>query len=169
MLENKISVKIIINEIISLSRWSTKTCKVVGILPYKNEKIKLKHTEGSKIFHISLNISLYRGETEGYLLNLSTKRPKVYVMSRFNDDSLINELLVPFHATVCPYEAQDYSDDTDTQIDAVEMPEFIYLILTDFVNKNHKEETFIKRKKTKISNNTNAFSRKPPSPKRKLY
>ena len=46
------------------------------------------------------------------------------------------QLLIPFYATVCPYEAQDYSDDTDTQVDAVEMPEFIYLILTDFVNKN---------------------------------
>ena len=105
---------------------------------------------------------------EGYLHNITSKIPKIFIMSRLDNKISDEGLIVPFHATVCPHEAQDYSDDTDTQIDVLDMPEFIYLQVSNFINKNHKDEVFVKRKKRKKIEDTNMFSRKPPTTKRKI-
>tara|TARA_B100000029_G_scaffold451216_1_gene475651 strand:+ start:582 stop:1091 length:510 start_codon:yes stop_codon:yes gene_type:complete len=168
MLKNKISVKVVVKQIKSEHKWSGKESKVVGLLPYSNNKFDKNYLMESKIFHTSLDISLFNGETEGYLHNITSKIPKIFIMSRLDNKISDEGLIVPFHATVCPHEAQDYSDDTDTQIDVLDMPEFIYLQVSNFINKNHKDEVFVKRKKRKKIEDTNMFSRKPPTTKRKI-
>lgn len=51
--------------------------------------------------------------------------------------------------TVSPYEAQDYADSGEEIIEKVPMPPALRVWLQDFVDANHHEEPFKKRKRDK--------------------
>ena len=99
-------------------------------------------------FHAgTLPLELFRKETEGYRLNLSQEPPRLFVILRSGDDAESENEWVPIHATACPYEAQDYLDSGDDLVEAVEMPPAIVAFVQDFVDRNHVDEPFVKRKR----------------------
>jgi hypothetical protein len=92
-----------------------------------------------------LELELFRGETEGYLTNLSQNPPVVYVVLR-RDESDEGLAFAPFLATVCPYEAMGYSEGNDDVVEGVPMPTEIVAWLQDFVTRHHVDVPFKKRK-----------------------
>ncbi len=103
-----------------------------------------------------LTIELHRKDTEGYRTNLAGT-PSVYVVLRADREG---ELSQPFLATVCPFEAQDYADDADSQVDAVPMPDSVAAWLTAFVRRHHVDEPFRKRRRQPRPS-SEAFARPP--------
>lgn len=98
-------------------------------------------------YHLAtLDIALYRRETEGYRFNLSQVEPAVYVLWRLpeEDPGATPEL---FLVTVCPYEAQDYLDGGDVVVESVRMPEAVALWLSGYVARHHVEAPFAKRQR----------------------
>ena len=91
------------------------------------------------------DLELFRGETEGYLTNLSQNPPVVYVVLRRNEDGEGLEF-EPFLATVCPYEAMGYTTGGDEIVEGVPMPPEIVAWLREFVARHHVDEPFLKRK-----------------------
>ncbi len=92
-----------------------------------------------------LDLELFRGETEGYLTNLSQNPPVVYVVLRRNESGE-GLAFTPFLATVCPYEAMGYSEGNDDVVEGVPMPPEIVGWLQDFVTRHHVDVPFKKRK-----------------------
>jgi hypothetical protein len=98
-------------------------------------------------YHImTLDIALFPGETEGYRYNLSQAQPVVYVLWRHEHEDAERTPEI-FHATVCPYEAQDYLDGGDVIVEGVPMPDLIAHWLRGYIARHHVEVPFEKRRR----------------------
>jgi len=144
--------------------WQDHTWHVVGVLPdYTDEEEWriLQQGEGWVQYYAgSRDIELFRKETEGYKVNLSNDPPLVYVVLRPGEDEDDHEV-IPFIATVCPYEAQDYQDTGEEQVEGVAMPPEIAAWVQDFVNCHHVDEPFVKRKRKKKTAEDSWGKRRP--------
>jgi hypothetical protein len=111
-------------------------------------------------FHAAtLDLELFRKETEGYRYNLSTETPSVYVVMRQGED--VDEPdIVPHLVTACPYEAMSYSNDGDDIVDAVAMPPEVMGLVRDFIQEFHVDEPIYKRKRDKVDPSALGFSRR---------
>ena len=108
----------------------------------------------------TLPLELFRSETEGYKFNLSNDPPRVFVVLRSGEDMGGGHDVVPFLATACPYEAQDYLDSGDDIIEGVPMPDVVLDWVHDFVDKHHVDEPFRKRKRVRLDPDKVKFSRR---------
>jgi hypothetical protein len=126
----------------------------------------LRHGPGWAHFHAAtLDLELFRKETEGYKTNLSGSRPAVYVVLRRGEEAGKPEV-VPFKVTACPYEAQDYLDSGDDLVEAVAMPEPVIAFVKDFIDRHHVDEPFVKRERKPYDPRKGGFGRRPPEPGR---
>ncbi len=135
-------------------RWASHRWQPVGVIPgapaldAAGDWRVLERGEGWTRFHAgTLSLALYRKETEGYRVNLSQEPPRLFIILRSGVDAESEHDWVPVHATVCPYEAQDYLDSGDDLVEAVSMPPEIVAFVQDFVDRHHVDEPFVKRKR----------------------
>ena len=144
------------------NHWIDHVWRPIGVLPIAaNDHGKLlAEGEGWSQFHGgTLDLELFRGETEGYLNNLSQVPPAVYVVLRKNEEAEGLEY-EPFLATVCPYEAMGYSEGNDDLVEGVPMPPEILIWVQDFVTRHHVETPFVKRKNKR---HKDGYGGKPPA------
>ncbi len=110
-------------------------------------------------FHAAtLDLSLYRRETEGYRYNLTTPVPSLYVVMRPGEAAGDPDVM-PHLVTACPYEAMGYTNNDD-MVDAVPMPVEVLALVRDFVGEFHVDEPFYKRKRDKVDPDKLGFSRR---------
>ena len=109
----------------------------------------LREGAGWKHFLIgSLKLELFRGETEGYQYNLVNDPSFVYVVLSPGEETDDPEI-IPFLATVCPYEAESYSENGEDIVEGVVMPSEINGWVQSFVDRFHVDQPFKKRKQKK--------------------
>ncbi len=106
---------------------------------------------------VTIDLELYRGETEGYLTNLSQDPPQVYVVLRQGEEAEDNDV-EPFHITACPFEAMGYHESGDEIVEGVPMPAEMTAWLQQFADLYHVETPFQKRR-NKRHKDKNAGSR----------
>ncbi len=136
--------------------WESYAWSSVAVIPGAPEIDEwrlIAEGKGWKHYHAStLYLEIFRSETEGYRLNLMNKPPMVYVVLRYDDDDETDDDakpgIVPFLATVCPFEAQAYLDGDEDLVEPIPMPDVVAAWLHDFVQKHHVEEPKYKRKRT---------------------
>ena len=108
----------------------------------------LDEQEGCRRYHAgTLELELFRKETEGYKLNLSQKPPRVFVIARSGSDFESEHSFVPFHVTACPYEAEHYLSSGDDLVEAVPMPVDVAAFVKAFIDTFHEDMPFYKRKR----------------------
>jgi len=133
---------------------------IVGA-PEVTEWKLLDKAEGVERFHAAtLPLTLYRGETESYKVNLAGT-PSVYVVLRANDDPDSQYEVEPFLATASAYESQDYLDSGEEIVEAVPMPEGLIAWVQDFCDLHHEDEMFVKRKRSDHRHEQDKFARRP--------
>ncbi len=129
--------------------WQSHSWRAVAVIPGApevNEWRVLAKAPGWVRYHAgTLSLEIHRKETEGYRLNLANDPPMVYVVLRYDDEA--DAGIVPFLATVCPYQAQAYLDGDEDLVEPVPMPDVVAAWLTDFVAKHHVDEPRYKRKR----------------------
>lgn len=104
--------------------------------------------EGWIHFHAgTLTLELFRKETEGYKVNLSQDPPRLFVVLRDLEDPEVDHPLVPILVTACPYEAQDYLDSGSDLVEPVAMPPELAAFVLEFVERNHVDQPFKKRRR----------------------
>ncbi|MGH6892123.1 MAG: DUF3305 domain-containing protein [Dongiaceae bacterium] len=127
--------------------WQDYAWRPVAVIPGAPEVAppRLLMREGPiELYHAAtLPIELFASETEGYRYNLSQTQPQVYVVLRSDDPTGGPR---PFHVTMCPYEAQDYSEGNDI-VDGVPAPEAILAWVADYVARYHADVPFKKRER----------------------
>jgi Protein of unknown function (DUF3305) len=141
-------VSVVIERRATDNQWDDHLWRPVGVLPRTDaETAKLLASgEGWDHFHGGvLDLELFRGETEGYLSNLSQDLPVIYVVLRRNDEAqgLHYE---PFLVTACPYEAMGYTQGGDDIVEGVPMPPEVMAWVREFVAVHHVDVPFKKRK-----------------------
>ena len=93
----------------------------------------------------TLELELFRGETEGYRYNISNDPSYVYVVLCPGEE-LEDPDVVPFLATVCPYEAESYGESGEDIVEGVIMPPEINEWVRSFIKTYHVDQPFKKRK-----------------------
>jgi hypothetical protein len=91
----------------------------------------------------ALDLELYQGETEGYLDNLASSRPAVYVILR----RAAGGGVVLHEATVDAGEIEAHADAGDDIIEALPIPPAVEAWMRDFVARHHVERPFYKRER----------------------
>lgn len=144
--------------------WQDFQWRTIGIIPGAariDRWLDLRRGDGWNHFHAgTLTVRLFGRETQGYMVNLANTVPACYVILRQGEDAGDHDV-EPFHATLCPFEAQSYLDAGEDIVDAVAMDTGMAAWLRAFCDRNHKDEPFYKRKRR---NHTDAAERGPRRP-----
>ncbi|WP_299954984.1 DUF3305 domain-containing protein [uncultured Roseobacter sp.] len=132
-----------------VTAWSKWVWRATSVLPGAGDASwKVLRDEGGVTeYHASTHdIHLYVSDTEAYAHELQAQSPSVYVILREGEDDARMDVLT---VTVSPYEAQDYSDSGEEQVERVAMPPAVLEWVTAFVDQHHREEPFVKRRRNK--------------------
>jgi|GEM_PF-180654 hypothetical protein len=99
-------------------------------------------------WHVAtLDVPLYRSDSEAYLENLNADRPAVYVVLRPSEDPDDAHDVSLVAVTLSPYEAQDFLDSGDDIVEPVAIPDAVLAWMKDFIARHYKETPFKKRKR----------------------
>lgn len=143
---------IVIRKAPGVTRWASWSWKAVAVLPgAKDVNWRELRREGDVIeYHAAtVQLELWRTDTEAYLNGLSAKTPSICVVLRETTEPDAREDVEVLLATASPYEAQDYLDSGEEIVELVPMPEGLVALIRDFVEEHHRDEKFIKRKRDK--------------------
>lgn len=144
-----IPLGIVVRRLPGSTRWSAFYWQVSAILPAARSAnwLELRRDGDAVEFHaVTLPLTLHRADTEAYLQGLSARVPSVYVVSREAEGDAPLEFVL---ATASPFEAQDYADTGEEQVDKVPMPDGLIAWVQEFIERHHEEETFVKRRRDK--------------------
>jgi hypothetical protein len=144
--EVSMPVGVVVRRAPGVTRWAAHSWLAVGLLPGAGPgHWKELRRDGEAVeFHAgTLDLSLYRAETEAYLVALNNTPPLVWAILRNGDDDRPE----PVKVTASAYEAQDYSDNGDDIVEALPCPEGLAAWIQDFVQHHHVDEEFIKRRR----------------------
>lgn len=131
------------------TRWAEWVWAVAGLLPGAgpgNWHV-LRHEGEVTDFHAAtVQLSLHRTETEAYLTALNGVPPSVFVILRTEPGSSAERPEV-LTITASAFEAQDYADNGEDIVERVPMSAGLQGWVGRFVQDNHAEEAFVKRKR----------------------
>lgn len=134
-----------------VTRWARHAWKASAVLPGAGPADwKVLRTDGDVTeFHAAtLPLTLYVSDVEAYAHELQAREPSVYVVLRPVSGSKDIPWTVTL-VTASPYEAQDYCDSAEEQVEKIPMPDGLGAWITEFVDKHYEEEAFVKRRRDK--------------------
>jgi hypothetical protein len=107
-------------------------------------------------------IDLFAQDAEGYETNIESDAPSVWVISDADDEDGDNPLPLRIHlVTISAYEAQEYLDPGELQVDVLPMPEELLSLTAAFCAAQPKPEPFKKRKRDKLDAEEYRFGKEP--------
>lgn len=133
-----------------VTRWAKWVWRAVAVIPGAGPaNWREIRREGDVVqYHAAtVPLELHRTDTEAYLTELSTKIPSIYVVMRESDTTESGLEIVL--ATASPFDGQDYADNGEDIVELVPMPPALMALVRDWVEKHHKEEKFVKRRRDK--------------------
>lgn len=141
---------IVLRKTPGVTRWAKWVWRAVAVLPGAGpaDWRELRRDGDTVEYHAAtVPLELYRTDTEAYLTELSTKTPSIYVVMRECDGS--ESGLEVVLATASPFDGQDYADNGEDIVELVPMPPALVALVRGWVEKHHKEEKFVKRRRDK--------------------
>jgi len=168
--ENRVHVRrigVVVERRESANPWSDGTWRAVEVLadaPGDDTWKLLERGEGwARYLAGSLDVELFKRETEAYKMNLSQPTPALYIVLRPGEEADEPDV-VPFLATFSPYEAEDYTESGEMIVDGIAMPESLIAWAGAFVEAFHVDRPFKKRKQKRKSDSatgrgTDSFAR----------
>lgn len=148
MHDSSIPVAIVMQRRALQNRWQSEAWEPVGIVP--NHAGRSGTSAGPSLLvedgtiaqwlHPGFELKLFRDETEGYYLNVSSNEPRVFVMWRMEDS-----YAVPKFITVSYNEAGRLMD-AGEQVDTVPMPAEVMAWVGAYVEENYRPEVKKRRR-----------------------
>lgn len=139
---------IVLRKTPGVTRWAKWVWRAVAVLPGAGpaDWRELRRDGLAVEYHAAtVPLELYRTDTEAYLTELSTKTPSIYVVMRECDGPKSGLEVVL--ATASPFDGQDYADNGEDIVELVPMPPTLIAWVHEWVEKHHKEEKFVKRRR----------------------
>lgn len=121
---------------LSHNRWVDHQWQAVGILPDRGDtapRCLLSDTQTEQWLYPALALQLFPDEAENYMLNLAAPEPRVFVVTREQDDRP-----TPAFLTVSYGEAARMLDASET-VDGIAMPAEIWDWVHAFAQANYRE------------------------------
>lgn len=130
-----------------VTRWARDAWQAVAVLPGAGPGnwTELRREGETVEFHAAtVPMTLYRTDTEAYLVSLNGTPPVVFAILRKAADADRPEVV---SVTASAYEAQDHTDNGEDIVEPVPMPPGLEAWIGDFVERHHSQEDFVKRKR----------------------
>jgi len=129
-------VAVVMQRRVLQNRWVDYAWEPWGVLPDQPGEPKLLVDDGvvAQWLHPGFKLVLHADEAEGYYLNLSGQRPRVFVLWRMDD-----ERALPLEVTASFDEAGRWLDGGHS-VDGVAMLPEIFAWVGDWVEKNYRPE-----------------------------
>jgi len=148
MHESSIPVSIVMQRRALQNRWQSEVWEPLGIIANHagregqgaEPSLLVEESGLAQWLHPGFELKLFRDETEGYYLNVSSNEPRVFVMWRMEDD-----LAVPKFVTVSYNEAGRLMDGGE-QVDTVPMPAEVMTWVGTYVEENYRPEVKKRRR-----------------------
>ncbi len=137
---------VVVRKTPGVTRWASWSWRAIAVLPGADTadwREMRRESEAVEYHAGTLPLELFRTDTEAYLNGLTDPVPSIYVILRdgSGDTPLLHKV------TASPYEAQDYLDSGEEEVEKVPMPEGLVAWIKEFVEAHHKDEVFIKRRR----------------------
>lgn len=131
------------------NRWLTAQWEAQGVVPDtapagSAEQVLMRDEKFTRIVYPGYQIRLFRDEAEGYLYNIMSPDPKVFVLWRMHD-----ETARPERVTVSYHEGARWMD-SDEKVDGVPLPVELIPWMREFATQHYKPEP--KKQKRYASN-----------------
>ena len=128
--------------------WSWRPVSVIlGAPPLGAEwRELLRDADWTRYHAANLPLQLSRSETEAYILNLSQRPPRIFVVLRSAGAQAVQPYR-PLLITASPNEAESYMSSGEEIVEGVPMPAPVIAWLEAFVARHHVERPFVKRKR----------------------
>ena len=143
-------IGVVIRRSPGVTRWVRWGWRAIALLPGAPpaDWVELRREGAVVEYHaVTLPLELWSSDTEAYLVNLSARIPSLAVVMDRASTNL--DRPEPLLVTASPYEAQDYQDSGEEVVDLIPMSTGLIAWVRDFVEKHHKGEVFVKRKRDK--------------------
>ena len=148
MHDSSIPVAIVMQRRALQNRWQSEVWEPLGIVanyaqrsgPGAEPSLLVEEGGNAQWLHPGFELKLYRDETEGYYLNVSSNEPRVFVMWRMED-----AFAVPKFVTVSYNEAGRLMDGGE-QVDTVPMPAEVMAWAGAYVEENYRPEVKQRRR-----------------------
>ena len=155
MTEKSISmpVGVVIRRTPGVTRWAKWAWKAVALLPgAPPADWRELHRDGEVVeYHAgTLELELFRTDTEAYLTALASDPPSLYVVMQRTEVADTEHELELHLVTASAYEAQDYQDSGEEIVEPVAMPEGLEAWVRTFVERHHVDEKFVKRRRNRV-------------------
>lgn len=151
VLDRRMALGIVLERRTSDHPWQDHAWSLVAVIPGGGPETAWRRLEevpgGCRFYAGAPPLELFPGETEGYVYNLGSAPPKVFVVLRRtggDGEAPWRPLLV----TACPLEAQGYMDHDDDMVEAVAMPPAVEAWVRAFVARHHVDQPFRKRRRS---------------------
>ncbi|SDW51492.1 Protein of unknown function [Ruegeria halocynthiae] len=146
----EMSVGVVVRKTPGVTRWVQWNWRAVAVLPGAGpaDWQELRREGEAVEYHAAtLPLTLWRDETEAYMVNLADGQPSIYLVLRdeLKGDQPLEAVLV----TASPFEGQDYADTGEEIVEKIPMTEGLIAWVRDFTLQHHKDEVFVKRRRDK--------------------
>lgn len=155
MVEKSISmpIGIVVRRTPGVTRWAKWAWKAVAVLPGAGpaDWRELRRDGDAVEYHAgTLELELFRTDTEAYQTALASDPPSVYVVMCPSDEPGSDRDLALHLITASAFEAQDYQDSGEEYVEPVAMPEGLIAWIRAFIERHHVDEKFIKRRRDRV-------------------
>ncbi len=145
----RLRVGLVLGQTVSAGPWAATQWRVSDLIigggPEAAPRTLAAGPGWERLYAGNLEIQLFRDAIAGYLHNLASAQPVVYVILRPDE---AGDGMHPFHLTVCPVDAQDYLVGGAEIVETVPMPAAIAAWLQAFIDRHPRPEPFRKRRQT---------------------
>ena len=148
-----IPVGVVLRKQPGVTRWAKWIWRPVAVLPGAGpaDWRELRREGQAVEYHAAtLPLTVWRTDTEAYLVALSNDPPSVYVVLRPAEDDDAPHDYTVHEVTASAFEAQDYLDSGEEIVEPVPMPPALVAWLSEFVKRHHVEEAFVKRRRDRV-------------------
>ena len=125
------------------NRWQSEAWEPLGIVANHagagEPTLLVEEGGNAQWLHPGFELKLFRDETEGYYLNVSSNEPRIFVMWRLEEAQGVDEFGVPKFVTVSYNEAGRLMDGGE-QVDTVAMPAEIMAWVGAYVEEHYRPE-----------------------------
>ena len=124
---------------LAANRWQTEQWDARGVVhdtapTGTAERVIVRRDNLLQVLHPGHQIRLFRDEAEGYLFNITSPQPKVFVLWR-----MLGEMARPERLTVSYHEGARWMD-SDERVDGVPLPLELVPWIREFATQHYKPE-----------------------------